>query len=69
MTYFAAISKFQDKEFKIVGSSVSKSACSRIANKKVTDVYGNRNADYSEINICEFEDLSDAREYVKLINK
>lgn len=37
MTYFAAISKFQDKEFKIVGSSVSKSACSRIANKKVTN--------------------------------
>jgi len=73
MSTFAAICRNNEtnetKETKIIGFGASKSASSRRANRAVTDPYGNRNPKWSEIHICEFETLAEAREYVARIPK
>ena len=70
MTYFAAIAKNTNtNELEIVGLGASKSAASRVANRRVQDCYGNRVPYFGEIHLCEFESWRDAREYVEVANR
>lgn len=69
MIFAAIANNTKNNNLEIIGMGASRSAASRKANRAVLNPYGDRSTTYGDVNICEFESLTDARDYVAAANR